>query len=142
PAIRATDPTQKDVGCRLHELLPGNHACTLIREEGAWRVWQMCLEHGGLRLLDLEEERICVVTTGQKRDEAAGADAAHADDLARHVDNLVAREQVALRTAHRLRVRLEDAAHPFVLPLPSQPHNKRWVIGDDALPVDYLGEFC
>ena len=44
------------------------------------------LEHGGFRLLELEEERVVLVAAEQEQDPGARTDAADADDLAGGVD--------------------------------------------------------
>ena len=53
------------------------------------------LEHGGLRLLELEEQRVVVIAAHQKKDPRASPDAADADDLPCGVHVSVALEQVA-----------------------------------------------
>ena len=55
---------------------------------------QVVLQHGRRGLLDLQEERVLLVAALQQDDERARADAADADDLARHVDDLEPLEQV------------------------------------------------
>ena len=54
----------------------------------------MILEHRRRCLLDLEEQWIVLVTPLEQDDERARADTAHADDLARHIDDLEPLEQV------------------------------------------------
>jgi hypothetical protein len=55
------------------------------------------LEHRGLGLLDLQEERVAVVAAEQQDDPRAQSDAADADHLVREVDRVVARGE--LRTS-------------------------------------------
>jgi hypothetical protein len=55
---------------------------------------QVVLEHRPGRLLHLQEQRVLLVAALQQHDERARADAADADDLARHVDDLEALQQV------------------------------------------------
>ena len=54
------------------------------------------LEHRGLRLLDLQEQRVPFVAADEQDHPRPGAHAADADDLAGEVDELVAREQLAI----------------------------------------------
>ena len=56
---------------------------------------QVVLQHRRGGFLDLEEQRVVLVAALQQDDERAGADAADADDLAGHVDELEALQQLA-----------------------------------------------
>ena len=68
------------------------------------------LQHRGLRLLRLEEERIATVAPHQQDDPRPGAHAAHPDHLAREVDDLIAGEQAADVRAQRGAVAPDDGA--------------------------------
>ena len=65
----------------------------------------VALEDGRPRLLDLEEQRVVLVTPEQQHDQAAGADAADADDLVRDVDHAEPLEQVPAIQASLQRAR-------------------------------------
>ena len=62
------------------------------------------LEHRGLRLLQLQEQRILAVAADQQGDPGARADAADADHLAREVDQLELLEQHAPVVLERVAV--------------------------------------
>ena len=85
-------PAEEDVARGLHEPLPLDDPPPVVRV-GA--LADVRLEHGRLRFLDLEEERIALVASEQQRDPAPGPDAADADDLAGDVDELELLEEVA-----------------------------------------------
>ena len=53
-------------------------------------------EHGGLCLLDLQEQRVVVVAAQHQHDVAAGPDATHADHLVGRVDVAVLLQRVVL----------------------------------------------
>ena len=55
---------------------------------------QVILQHRRRGLLDLQEQRVLRVTSLEQDDERAGADAAHAHDLAGHVHDLKTLQQV------------------------------------------------
>ena len=67
----------------------------------------MALEHRGLGLLDLQDERVARALAQQEDDEAAGAHGAHAHHLARHIDGLEAVEEVRPVAQERLAVAVE-----------------------------------
>ena len=69
-----------------------NHSLSLVGELGRHRER---LEHGRLRFLDLQEQRVVLVATNQEPDPSPGPDAADPDDLASGVYGPVAVEQVA-----------------------------------------------
>ena len=56
---------------------------------------EVILEHRRGRFLDLQEQRVLLVAALEQDDERPGADAADAHDLAGHVDDLEALEQMA-----------------------------------------------
>ena len=86
------EPAEHDVTRRLEQALAFDDALAMVAVLAAAAVR---LQHRGIGLLDLQEERVGVVLAEHEEDPAAGADAAHADDLARQVDHPVALEQVA-----------------------------------------------
>ena len=98
-------PAQEDVAGRLHEPLAVHHPLALVvvpagpGEPG---------EHRFLGLLDLEEQRVGLVTAQHQDDPAAGAHAAHADHLAGHVGELVLLEQHPAVRLQRPPVLAED----------------------------------
>ena len=77
---------------RLHHPLALDDALPVLLELA---LAEERLEHRGLRLLELEEQRVAVVAAEQEHDPGAGADASDADDLAGGVDVAVALEQLA-----------------------------------------------
>ena len=68
------------------------------------------LEHGGLSLLDLQEQRIAPVAAEQQHDPGARADAADADHLARDVDQPELLQQLAAVEVQRRAVVAHDLA--------------------------------
>src|SRR3954454_12367930 len=76
------DPAEEDVAPRLHQPLSLDHPLALVLERAALRER---LEYRALSLLDLEEEGILGRAPEQEDYPGAGADAPHADDLARQV---------------------------------------------------------
>ena len=90
-AGRSVDPAQERVAGRLHEPLPGDHPVTVLGER---RLAGERLQHGGLRLLDLQDHQVVLVAAAQQQHERQQADAAHPDDLVAHVDDLVPLEQL------------------------------------------------
>ena len=76
-------PAEEEVRCRLHDALPRDHALAVLL---VLAPSEEPLEHRGLSLLDLEEQRVVVVPTDQEEDVAASADAPHPDHLACRVD--------------------------------------------------------
>ena len=100
-------PAEQGVAGGLEASLADHHALAVILVlAGAGER----LEHRCLRLLDLEHERIVGVDPDEERDPGAGADAADADDLARHVDEAVLVEQVTPFRGERGAVRLSTIA--------------------------------
>ena len=77
----ALAPTEENVGGTLGQALTDDHASAVIVERQL--AVDVRRQHGGLGLLDLEEQRIVVVDALQQEHPAAGADAADAHDLAR-----------------------------------------------------------
>jgi hypothetical protein len=94
-AVEALDPlpAQEDVRRRLHQPLSRDHALAVVRV-GARA--EETFEHRGLRLLDLQEQRVVLVAAGQQHDVAAGPDAAHAHHLVGRVDVAVLLQGVVL----------------------------------------------
>ena len=84
------DPTQEDVARSLHQPLSHDHALAVVVELAAPGE---LLEHRGLSLLHLQEQRVRAVPTEHQRDPRACADAPHADDLAGDIDVAVFAQQ-------------------------------------------------
>ena len=84
-------PAQEDVAGGLHQPLAAT-------TRWPWLAYLLAptnrLSTDCLGLLDLQEQRVPVVAAEQQHDPAAGADAAHPDDLAGHVGELELLEQV------------------------------------------------
>ena len=89
----AADPAQEDVAGRLHQPLAGDDAMGVVLVAALADVGLQDRRSG---LLELQEERIAVVTAQQQDDEGQRADAAHADDLHRHVDELIAVDELTV----------------------------------------------
>ena len=68
--IKASNPlpTQEDICSRLHQALSGDYPLSVVGEA---TLADKRLEHRGLGLLDLQEERIVLVATHQQKDVAA-----------------------------------------------------------------------
>ena len=121
------------------------------REPGWCRLFgQVVLEHRAGRLLDLQEQRVLLVASLEQDDEGARADAADADHLARHVDDLELLEQVAPVALQRRPVGAE-LGMDVVLELIrgeavgaevelAQRDDDRRLADDAVLAVDDLGE--
>ena len=88
--LDALGPPEVDVAGGLHHPLAVDDA----RPGLVPALRQMVLQYGLRGLLDLQEERVLLVAALQQHDERPRADAADADDLARHVDHLEPLEQV------------------------------------------------
>ena len=84
-------PSEEDVAGRLHQPLAAHHALAVVLVAARARVW---LQDRVVRLLELEEQRVVVVATDQEHDPGAGAYAAHPDDLASHVNEPVAVDEL------------------------------------------------
>ena len=101
-------------------------------------------EHGRLRLLDLQEQRVVAAAAEQEHDPDARADAADADDLARHVDEAEALEQRAALARQRAAVVVEDRADGGMRRVALEPgrrelverHDQRRLRDDPRLAVD------
>src|SRR5205823_3696678 len=88
---------------RLHQPLSRDHALAVMRVSARA---EDTFEHRGLRLLDLQEQRVVLVAAGQQHDVAAGPDAAHAHHLVGRVDVAVLLQGVVL-PSERAPVRAE-----------------------------------
>ncbi len=138
------EPAEHDVAARLGQALPLDHPLSLVRELGRRGVW---LEHGRLRLLDLEEERVLLVAADEQGDPGAGADAADTDHLVRRVDEAVLVVEVAVLTVQRLAVLLHHVLQPGLRRLQLlagedlvERNQHRRVAGEPQLAVDPGGE--
>ena len=89
------DEAEHDVARRLGEALAFDDPLAVVR---VIALAEEPFQHGGLRLLELKEERVVVVAAEQEHDEGPRADAADADDLARGVHVAVTLEQLAAVT--------------------------------------------
>ena len=90
--VDALGPAQEDVAGGLHHPLPSNHplAVLLVAALG-----QRALQDRRGRLLDLQEQRVLLVAALEQGDEGPGADTAHPDHLAGHIDQLEPLQQLA-----------------------------------------------
>ena len=83
-------PAEQDVARRLHQALALDDPLAVVAVPAGAEVR---LEHRGLGLLDLQQERVVVVAAEHQHDPRPGPDAAHADDLAGDVDEPVALDE-------------------------------------------------
>src|SRR4051812_10198239 len=72
-------PAEEDVAAGLHQVLSSDDALPLV---GSAAGTCEALEHGGLSLLELEEQRIPPVAAEQEQNPGPRADASHAHNLA------------------------------------------------------------
>jgi hypothetical protein len=91
-AVRPLGPAQEDVADGLHHPLPSDHPLAVLPVAA---FWQRALQDRGGRLLDLQEQRVLLIATLEQDDERPGADAAHPDHLAGHIDQLEPLQQLA-----------------------------------------------
>ena len=101
-------PAQEDVAAGLHEVLAVHDPFAM---GSAVAAPDELLEHRGLGLLGLQEQRIGVVAAEHQHDPRPGADAADADDLAGHVGQAEVLEQVAAVARQRPAVAADHAPH-------------------------------
>src|SRR5580692_3842191 len=94
-------PAEEDVAADLHEPLSGHDPLALARLP---RSPGELAQHGGLSLLDLQEQQVPRVAAGEQHDPAAHADAADARDLAGQVSHLVLADQMPPGWLERLAV--------------------------------------
>ena len=85
-------PAQEDVAGRLQHPLAVHHPLALVLVAA---LGQGAFQDRPGRLLDLQEQRVVLVAALEQGDEAPGADAAHPDHLAGHVDDLELLQQPA-----------------------------------------------
>ena len=91
PSLPSRRPAQQHVARRLEPALAGHHALAVV---GVDARRQVTLEHGRLRLLELEEQRIAAVAGVQQHDDRHQPDAAHAHDLERGIHEAEALQQL------------------------------------------------
>ena len=91
-------PAEQDVAGGLHEPLALDHPLAVVAELARPGV---ALEHRGVGLLDLQEQRVLAVTAHHQHHPAARPDAADPDHLAGQIDEPVPVEEV-LTIAWRL----------------------------------------
>ena len=136
------DPAEEDVAGRLHQPLADHHALTVV---GVLARAERVLEHRRLRLLDLEKQRVCLVTPEQQSDPGPGAHASHAHHLAGKVGHGELLEQLAPVIVERLPVKaqqpLKQLQHRLLLVgrhVGLQGHDQRRLVDDPRLPVDHV----
>src|ERR1700722_39738 len=137
-------PAEEYVERRMREALPTHHPLAVAGELARAEVG---LEHRSDGPLHLQHERSPAVTADEQQHPGAGADAADADDLARHVHEPVAREQIAAVLIEARHVGVERAAHVVdVAPLAgwidqlAQRHEERRHAAEPELAIDALGQ--
>ena len=85
-------PAEEHIEGRMGKPLPAHHALAVVGELARAEVG---LEHRRDGFLHLQHERIAAATPDEQQHPGTGADAADADDLAGHVHEPIAGEQVA-----------------------------------------------
>src|SRR5262249_38550824 len=98
-------PAEEDVAGRLHQVLAVDHPLSVVCLLTSPDVF---LEHGGLGLLGLQEQRIAVISAEEEHDPGPGTDASHLYDLASGVDDLELLEKVPAIVLQRLAVTAHD----------------------------------
>src|SRR4051812_14975835 len=138
------DPAEQDVAGRLRQPLALDDVLAGVRE-GA--LAQERLEHGRLRLLELQDERVGVVAAEQEDDPGAGPHAADAYHLARRVHVAIALQQPPPIGGERAPVGADDRADEVLHLLALDPghdvldrDDERRVADDPELAVDDLGQ--
>ena len=131
-------PAEEDVAGGLHQPLADDDPLARVAVLAA-RLEP--LQHRGLGLLRLQDERVVDVATDEQDDPAAGADAADPDDLAGHVRQPVPIEQdppIGRQAARVAGDQVGDAAlEPMSLVLRQQvdqPLDDRW-LRDELRPA-------
>ena len=129
----------------LHPPLPVDHPLPAV---GVLAFGEVSLEHRPLGLLDLEHERVGVVSADKQPDPGPGADAADADDLAGDVHEPVLVEQIASLSCQGRPVHLHhapdlvrDRAPPLVSDEFLDRDDQRRVADKPPLALDDAGEF-
>src|SRR5215203_3183865 len=92
-AVLPLAPAQEDIADGLHHPLPSNHPFAVLTVTA---LGQRALQDRPGRLLDLQEQRILLIATLEQSDEGPGADTAHPDHLAGHIDQLEPLQQPPL----------------------------------------------
>ena len=127
-------PAEEDVARGLHHALPFDDPAAHVAEIALPHVR---LEHGPLRLLALQEERLIHVAADEQDDPGARPDAPDADDLAREVRVLVAVEQQAVVVLERRAIALDPIPDPAVdlvrLGVREEvlDRHDEWMVGED-----------
>ena len=101
-------PAQEDVAAGLHEVLAVHHPFAMGPAVAAP---DELLEHRGLGLLGLEEQRIGVVAAEHQHDPRPSPDTADTDHLAGHVGQAEVLEQVAAVARQRPAVAADHCPH-------------------------------
>ncbi|HSS59460.1 MAG TPA: hypothetical protein VLK59_15710 [Solirubrobacteraceae bacterium] len=140
PLAGPGDPPEEHVAGGLHEPLALHDPLALVRVFACAR---MRGEHRGIRLLDLEEQRIVRRVAHQQDHHRLVPDGADAGDLAREV-------LVVVAVQHHAPVRrqgpgvvgqsLPDDLLEVVGPGLGRPHDHRWLLLDPVAAVDALRE--
>ena len=99
-------PAEEDVARRLHQPLARDDPLAAV---GVLALAHEPLQHGRLRFLELEEQRIGVVDPEEERDPGARADAPDSDDLAGEIDEPELLQQMAAIRLEGAAIRPDDA---------------------------------
>ena len=139
-------PAEEDVAFGLHQELPGDDPLAVAAVGAAPAVSG---QGGGLGFLGLQEQRLGPVPGVHQRDPAAGADTAHPDHLAGHLDQRELLQQVlavglqgALVFAQRLADLLIDRTGLLIGEDLLDRHDQRGVADDPPLPVGLGGQLA
>ena len=137
---------EEDVAGGLHDLLPGDHTPALVAVGARPGVR---LEHGGLGLLGLQEQRVAAVAAEEQDDPRARTDTSHPDDLAGHLHQVELVDQQPTVRLEGAAIALEDLAERGVQVQGRllreerfDRHQHGWVADDATLAVDHLGQLA
>ena len=137
-------PAEHDVARSLHQPLALDHALAVV---GELALAEERLEHRGLRLLRLQEQRVVAVAAEHQDDPGAGADAADADDLAGGVDEAEPLEQATAVAGEGAPVLADQVPEPILdvrgllgADKLGDRDDQRRIADDPRLAVDHLGQ--
>ncbi len=108
---RGAQPAEHDVAGGLHQPLALHHAAAVV---GELALAQERLQHRGLRLLALQEQRVLVVAAQHQHHPRARAHAAHPHHFARQVHVAVVLQQLLAVALQARPVGAQEVVHPLM----------------------------
>src|SRR5712692_4691139 len=130
-------PPEKDIAGRLHEILSADYSLGVV-EIGTRP--EVGLENRCLSLLDLQEERVTILTPHEQGDVTTRTHAPHTDDFIGNVNEVVFPEQHVPVFLQRCAVTLHKHAKLLGKLLVIEVRDRRWVILDAVPPIHFLDE--